>query len=542
MQTEKRQVVSEKWEQLLCLVPGYDPIETAGDCWFDEEAAQLAIDFFHEHLKFIEGEKAGQTFILEDWQQCIVANLFGWKRPDGLRRYRESFIFVARKNGKTPFCAGIINYMAFCDKEPGAQIYSTAGEREQASLTYRHAIGMINRNPMLKKRCRAYKTFKSIEYYKGDVVYKALSADADTKHGLNAQLVVNDELHVQPNRHLVDTMETSTASRRQPLIIHITTAGFDKLSICYEKYDYACKVRDGIIEDESFLPIIYEIDEEDNWTDEDVWAKANPNLGVSVSLDYLRKECKKAKEIPAYENTFRRLHLNQWTEQDERWLSMEVWNECVDDYTFADLAGEDCYAGLDLSSTTDLSSLDLFFPKYNRAISFNFAPKMNMLEREKKDKVPYSLWAKDGHLILTPGNVIDYDFIREFINDIAKKANIKLLAIDRWNATQLATQLEGDGINVVKMGQGFQSMTAPTKYLNNLLIDRKFKHNNNPVLNWAASNVAVEQDAAGNIKPSKKKSTQRIDPIVALINAIAAYVVSEIEVESVYENREALEL
>ena len=525
----------QKKEKVLNL-PGYDPTIDAADCWYDADAADHVVEFFAKHLVFIEGVTAGQPFILEPWQEAIVRNLFGWKRQDDTRRYRECFIEVARKNGKTPLCAGIINYVAFCDNEPGAQIYSTAGEREQAALVFRHAAGMINRNADLKKRSRIYRTYKSIEFYGGDSIYKALSADADTKHGLNAHLIVNDELHVQTDRGLIDAMETATASRRQPLIIHITTAGFDHNTICYEKYDYACKVRDGIIKDPYFLPVIYETLPEDDWRQEKTWKKANPNLGVSVSLAYLKQACKEAQEVPAKENTFRRLHLNQWTEQDSRWLSMDVWNECADDYTEKDLENEVCYGGLDLSTTTDLSAFVLYFPQTRRVLCYPFAPKENAVRREKRDRAPYLSWHRNGFISLTDGDVIDYDFIRKKINELGKRFNIRCIAIDRWNSTQITTQLDGDGFNIVPMGQGYQSMTAPTKEVEKMVVGRELRHNSHPALTWCVSNVSVDQDAAGNIKPSKKKSTERIDCVVALINAVAGYLVNPFK-QSVYETR-----
>ena len=518
------------------VISGYDSYRSAGECYFDEKAANGVVEFFEKELVLIEGKCAGKPFHLEDWQAKIVRNLFGWKRPDGTRRYREAFIFVPRKNGKTPFCAGIINYVAFCDGEPGAQLYSSAGEREQAALVFRHASGMIHRNPRLASQSRIYRTFKSIEYGSGATVFKSLSADADTKHGLNAHLVINDELHVQPNRDLVDTLETATASRTQPLIIHITTAGFDRETICWEKYDYAKKVRDGTIDNPYFLPVIFEAGEEDDWTSEETWRKANPNLGVSVELDYIRQACQEAQEIPAKENTFKRLHLNIWTEQDVRWLSKEVWDECGHEFAEEDLYGKMCYGGLDLSSTTDLSAFVLYFPETHHVLCWPFAPQDGARRRAHRDKVPYLDWHRDGLIEFTPGDVIDYDRIRNKIIELGEKYNIQAICIDRWNSTQLSTQLDGDGFKIIPMGQGYASMTAPTKEVEKLILERALKHNRHPVMNWCVSNISVEQDAAGNYKPSKKKSTERIDCMVALINAVAGFLVEPV-LESIYETR-----
>ena len=528
-------IMTDTLKKLDLTIAGYDPYLTAGDCCFDEQAAQGVVDFFEDELVLIEGKCAGQPFHLEDWQKKIVMNLFGWKRPDGTRRYRESFIFVPRKNGKTPFCAGLINYVAFCDGEPGAQIYSAAGEREQAALVYRHAAGMINRNPVLSSQSRVYRTFKSIEFGGGATVYKALSADSDTKHGLNAHLVINDELHVQPNRDLVDTLETATASRTQPMIIHITTAGFDKSTICYEKYDYAKKVRTGVIDNPYFFPVIYEADIEDDWTSRETWEKANPNLGVSVEIDYIEQACKEAQQIPAKENTFKRLHLNIWTEQDVRWISSEKWNE---------LAGKiktdvPCFAGLDMSTTTDLTAFVMVFrnDESYHIKPFFFAPRENAIHREKKDGVPYLTWARNGHIELTDGDVVDYDYVRKRITEIGKQYHIRGIAADRWNATQLINQLTGDGFDMVPFGQGFQSMSAPSKKLEELILKGTITHDDNPVMNWCVSNVSVKEDASENIKPIKDNKTKRVDGVVAMVMSLGLYIAEEQKNPSVYEDR-----
>ena len=533
-------VITSKWSDILEAVPDYSPVETAVDCWFDESAADTAIEFFSEHLCFIEGEKAGQPFELEVWQKAIVGNLFGWKRPDGTRRYREAFIFVPRKNGKTPLTAGIINFVAFCDGEPGAQIYSAAGEREQAALVFRHAAGMVHRNKELDKRCRVYRTFKSIEYYNGDSIYKALSADADTKHGLNAHLIINDELHVQPNRDLVDTLETSTASRRQPLIIHITTAGFDKHSICYEKYNYACMVRDGQIQDSKLLPVIYEMKEGDDWKDESVWERVNPNLDVSVSRDYLRSACQEAQDIPAKENTFKRLHLNIWTEQETRWLSMDKWNACPE--LELDLKGRSCFAGLDMSSTRDVTAFVMVFPvddKYIVVPKF-WIPRESAHQRIKRDKVPYDVWAREGYLTMTDGDAVDYSVVIEDVLKECEKYKLEAVAFDRFGFEAIKQRFIGSGMpedKMISFGQGFVSMSQPMKELEKMVLSGSLIHNNHPVLSWMASNVTIRQDEAGNIKPDKKRSIEKIDGVVSLAMAIGLATTTPIHPESVYESR-----
>jgi phage terminase large subunit-like protein len=291
--------------------------------------------------------------------------------------------------------------------------------------------------------------------------------------------------------------------------------------VCNEKHAYATKVRDGVIEDPSFLPVIYEASPDDDWTDPEVWARVNPNLGVSLQREYLERECRRAREQPAYQNTFRRLHLNVRTESDVVWIPIDRWDACLADFHPDDLEGKTCYAGLDLASTTDLCALVLYFPEDGHAVlPFFWAPREGALRREKRDRVPYTQWARDGHLVLTEGDVADYEAIRLRLKELDKIFHIRQLGFDRWGATKLVNDLKDDGLDVVAFGQGYASMSAPSKELEKLVLGKALRHNGHPVLRWNASNVMVETDAAGNIKPSKRKSTDRIDGIVALVMAV----------------------
>lgn len=529
--------VAAKWSKIICAIPGYDPIATAAPGeYFDPAAAQLALDFFPECLTHVKGALAGTPFKLAPWQRCIIANLFGWKRADGTRRYRTALIFVPRKNGKTTLAAGVLNFLLFCDAEPGAEIYSAAADREQAALVFAQAAGMVRAEKVLRARATIYT--KSIVLGDLSGSYKTISADAHTSHGYNTHAAIVDELHAQPTRDLVDVLDTSTGSRRQPLIIYITTSDFERESICNEKHTYACKVRDGVIADSSFLPVIYEATIEDDWTKPATWRKANPNLGVSVSREHLKAQCHKAREIPAYENTFKRLHLNIRTEQAMRWLALEKWDLCNAPVDAEALKGEACFAGLDLASTTDICAAAFYFPSVGGRILTRFwVPEENAHIRERRDRVPYLAWARDGHITLTPGNVADYDRIRADLNSLAQLYHIRELAIDRWNSTQLQNQLQGDGFEIIPFGQGFASMSAATKELEKLVLSRAIAHGGNPVLRWMASNVAVESDAADNLKPSKKHSSEKIDGIVALIMAIGRAIAQVGAPESIYETR-----
>ncbi|MGB7479862.1 MAG: terminase TerL endonuclease subunit [Burkholderiaceae bacterium] len=489
---------------------------SSNEFWYDGAAAERAVQFFAKVLTHTKGEWAGQPLVLSDWQaDQIIRPLFGWKRQDGTRRYRTAYIQIPRKAGKSTLSAGIALYCLLADGEAGAEVYSAAADREQAAIVFEMAKGMADASAALRSRVKSYK--RSITVQATASSYKVLSADAFTKHGLNASCIIFDELHAQPNRELWDVLTTSTGARKQPLTVAITTAGYDRHSICYELYSHACKVRDGILIDDAFLPVIYEAGKDDDWQDPATWHKAHPSLGVSVQESYLAAECLKAQQMPAYENTFRRLMLNQWTEQATRWLSMEAWDKCGGD--LPDLAGMACYAGLDLSTTTDISALVLAFPVGGTVhlLPFFFVPQEGVKKRSERDRVPYDQWIKQGHIIATPGAVIDYDYIRAKLNELAERYQIKEIAIDRWNAAQLSTQLSGDGFEMIGFGQGFASMSSPTKELEKRIIAGEINHGGNPVLRWMASNVATEQDAAGNVKPSKKKSTERIDGIVAAI-------------------------
>jgi phage terminase large subunit-like protein len=519
------------------IIAGYDPDGTKGECWYDQDAAEMAVGFFRECLTHVKGEKAGQPFELDNWQENIISTIFGWKRQDNTRRFRTVYIEVPRKNGKSTLSAAIALFLLFSEGEPGAEIYSAAAEREQASIVFDIAAQMVAAEPVLRGCSKTFR--KSI--VKGASSYKVLSADAYTKHGLNASAIIFDELHAQPNRDLWDVLATSTGARTQPLTIAITTAGYDRNSICYEVHDYASKVRDGIIEDETFLPVIYGADEKDDFKDPATWKKANPGLGTSIRLDYLEIEAKKAAELPSYENTFRRLHLNQWTEQAIRWIPINRWDEADPFAAFGERA---VYAGLDLASTTDIAALVMVAQDDEGGfdvMSRFWIPAENAHRRERKDRVPYEAWIREGLVTATPGDVIDYDQIREDILALTKEVNIKQIAVDRWNATQIVTQLDGElpAGTMVMFGQGYRSMSAPSKQLEALVMSRKLHHDNNPVMRWMASNCAIQTDPAGNIKPTKdeKKSTGKIDGIVALVMALARATADNDDGDSVYEDR-----
>lgn len=488
--------------------------------WFDEAAAQRAVDVFTS-LRHTKGEWAGKSFIPEPWQREVIWKVFGSMRADGNRQYRIVYIEVPRKNGKSTLAAGFGCVLLYSDGEPGAEVYSCAADRDQAAIVFEQAKQMVLAHEEFGPVSEVYR--RSIVYPAKQRAWRVLSADAPTKHGLNAHGIIFDELHAQPNRELWDVMTTSTGARRQPLIVAITTAGWDRHSICWELHHYACQVRDGVITDDSFLPVIFAAAEADDWTSPATWQKANPSYGVTVKADYLAAECDRAQMSPAYQNTFRRLHLNQWTEQADRWIDLTLWDANAAPLDLAALQGQPCYGGLDLSTTTDLSALVLVFPRPEgfAVLPHFWVPQERMHQRATRDRVPYVQWQRDGFLTATPGDVVDYAFIRQQVLDLMAQYDLRELAFDPWNATQLATQLEGDGVTMVEVRQGFATLSAPTKELMTLLLAKKLQHGGHPVLRWNASNVAVKQDPAGNLKPDKSQSTERIDGIVALVMALA---------------------
>jgi phage terminase large subunit-like protein len=476
---------------------------------------------FVRSLKHTKGEFAGKPFNLQPWQEEILRTLFGTLRADGTRQYRTCYVEIPRKNGKSEIAAAVALVLLFLDNEAGAEIYSAAADRDQAGIVFSVAAQMIRQEPALSSRVKIVDSTKRIVY--GSSLYRVLSSEAGTKHGYNPSGIIFDELHAQPNRELWDVLTTGSGTRRQPLVFAITTAGYDRASICWEQHDYASKVARGLVPDDSFLPVIYAADLEDDWTDPKVWAKANPALGTFRRIDEMEAACEKAKRTPALENTFRRLYLDQWTSQATRFLSMHVWDASAGEVVADDLAGRECYAGLDLASTTDIAALVLVFP--DRQGGFDvlphfWIPEETLTERMRRQSVAFEAWVRAGLVEATPGNSIDYDTITARIRELGERYAIREIAFDRWNATQLAQKLDGDGFTVVPFGQGYASMSGPTKDLLALVLAKKVRHGAHPVLRWMADNLQVTTDAAGNIKPDKGKSTEKIDGMVALIMAL----------------------
>jgi phage terminase large subunit-like protein len=524
-----------------------DEIAVANGCYFDLRAAEHVRDFFARFLRHSKGQWAGQPFELLPWQwERLIAPLFGWKRSDHTRRFRRAYIEIPKKNGKSSLCSGISLYMLLADGEAGAEVYNAAADREQAAIVFNEAVNMIEASPLMAKRVDLVRSTKRIVYPKSASFYKALSADVPTKEGINWHCLIFDELHAQRTRALWDVLAYGCAARQQPLGLAITTAGYDRHSVCWEQHQRARAVLSGDLRDDyTFFALLYTAEPDDDWTKEETWRKANPSYGVTVMADQMASDCSEAQSSPAKENAFRRYRLNQWTEQDVRWLPMDKWHACQLAASPAELEGTSCFAGLDLATTTDLAALSLVFPNAEGGydvLPYFWVPAECARGRERRDKVPYTQWIRAGLITPTEGDVIDYDVIRRDVVELGKRFHIAALAKDRWNSQQIGTQLAGEGFEIVDFGQGYASMSAPTKEFEKLVLAGTFRHGGNPVLTWMARNVVVETDAAGNIKPSKRKSVEKIDGIVAAIMALGIATARPAVEQSVYEKRGILSL
>ena len=512
--------------------------------YYDKDAADHAVCFIEKFCCHTKGTWDGQPFELIDWQEQIIRDIFGVLKPNGYRQFNTAYIEIPKKQGKSELAAAVALYLLCADFEPGAEVYGCAADRDQAKIVFDVALEMVKRCPVLEKKMSIKASQKEMIYEPTGSKYKALSADVANKHGFNIHGVVFDELHTQPNRKLFDVMTKGSGdARMQPLYFLITTAGDNTNSICYEVHQKAKDIIAGRKIDPSFYPVIYGADDDDDWTDPAVWKKANPSLGITVGIDKVEAACEQAKQNPAEENSFRQLRLNQWVKQAVRWMPMDKWDKCAFATAEDDLEGRVCYGGLDLSSTTDITALVLVFPpeyeddKYI-ILPYFWIPEDNLDLRVRRDHVPYDVWERQGFLQATEGNVVHYGYIEKFIERLGERYNIREIAFDRWGAVQMVQNLEGMGFTVVPFGQGFKDMSPPTKELMKLVLEEKVAHGGHPVLRWMMDNIFIRTDPAGNIKPDKEKSTEKIDGAVATIMALdRAIRCGNDTAESVYDSR-----
>lgn len=512
---------------------------------FSKEKANRVITFI-ELLKHSKGKWQGVPFKLLPWQKEIVSDVFGTLRKSGKRQYKTAYVEVPKKNGKSELAAAIALYMLAADEEKGAEVYGCAADRAQATIVFDVAVKMVEQEPTLRKNIKIYKSIKRMVYYPTGSYYQVLSADAYTKHGINPHAVIFDEIHAQPNRDLWDVMtEGASDAREQPLTFVITTAGKDpnRTSIGWELHKKAIGMKEGHIVDKTFYAKVYGLDENEDWESEENWKKVNPSLGHTVPLETVREHYTAAKGNAAKEFNFKWLRLNMWlADVKNTWLPMAVWDACVNPLDLEALAGRTCYGGLDLSQKLDLTAFVLIFPPededgiYN-VLPFFWIPQERMEERVRRDKVPYDRWHKKGYVYVTPGNVIDYRFIQKTIIDLKDKYDIQDIGFDPWNAQQTATELDDEGLSMIEVRQGYKTMSPAMKELEAWLTANRLNHGGNPVLRWNFRNLKVKMDENENIRPVKEKTANRIDGIVALINATVVTLRGMTEEESIYETR-----
>lgn len=555
-------IPANRWVRLACRRHLDDlEHEKARGLLFNEAAADHIVAFFEEFLVFYEGEFDGKPFLLQPWQKFIVGSLFGWKTTDGFRRFRISYNEIAKGNGKSPLAAGIGLYGLLFDEEAGAEVYSAATSREQANILFRDARAFADGSDALKESLIVER--HNITYEAGNSFFRPVSSEHRGLDGKRPHIALIDEIHEHRDSMVVDKIRAGTKGRRQALIFEITNSGYDRHSVCFQHREYSEKVLDGVIVNDSWFAYITGLDpcpacaadgktfptdgcpDCDDWRDERVWPKANPNLGISIKRKYLREQVDEAMEMPSKENIVKRLNFCIWTESATKWLSMEKWQACGASVDPEALKGRTCYAGLDLSSTTDVTALVLVFPpdmpdeKYHVLCRF-FIPRDNMRERVRRDRVPYDVWVRQGFVIATEGSVVDYGFVLAQIRQDSSDYQIAELAFDRWGSQKIVADLQDLGFEIegkcslVQFGQGFASMSAPTKELERMILSGELAHGNNPVLTWMASNAVVQTDPAGNLKVAKDRSTEKVDGIIALIMALDR-AVKNAETVSVYE-------
>lgn len=509
---------------------------------YDKKKADRAVTFI-ENLCHTKGKWAGTPFWLLPWQEQLIRDIFGIVKPDGNRQFRTAFVEICKKVGKSELAAAVALYLLYADNEPSAEVYGAAADRQQASIVFDVAKQMVEMSPALMKRSKLMGATKRIVNYSNAGYYQVLSAEVGGKHGFSVSGLVFDEIHTQPNRQLYDVLTKGSSDARQnPLHFIITTAGNDRHSIAYELHTKAVDILEGRRVDPTFYPVVYGIKDDEDWEDEANWYKVNPSLGYTVDIERLRDAYREAKQNPADEITFKWLRCNMWVSSTVAWIPDAIYMRGNEPIDMDALAGRDCYAGLDLSSTGDITALVLIFPPRDEEekyvlLPYFWIPEETIPRRVKANSVPYDIWEKQGYIMSTEGNVIHYDFIEKFIMDLSEKYHILEIAVDRWNATQMIQNLEGEGFTIIPFGQGFSSMSAPTKEFYRLLMEGRIIHGGNPVLRWMAGNVVIDTDPAGNIKVTKAKSKEKIDGIVAAIMALDRCIRQEGQSGSVYDER-----
>jgi phage terminase large subunit-like protein len=501
---------------------------------FDRSAPERVIKFFHKILKHYQDEWAGKPFILEPWQQFIIWNLYGWKNSDGSRRFTYVSVFVPRKNGKTELAAGCALYGMGFDGTQAAEVYSTATDKDQAKIAWEKSKRMVMQSSVLLDYIQPMANAIYGERFAS--TFKPWSSDSGKKDGYNPSFAIVDEYHAHRDNSMMDVIKSGLGGRREPIVFMITTAGFNTQSPCY-KHQIVCQdILEGKKHQDNLFTIIYSTDTEDDWNDRQSWIKANPSWFAIPTIQRQIEEAYLDAVNSKDPVNFKTKNLNVWTRAAETWIQDSDYMACFENYTEIDLTGETCFGGLDLSDSYDISSLSLYFPESNKLLRYFFIPEEKINEKGYADDVNYQEWVDDGWLTVTPGNVIDYSYIRYTITgyhisdgsvswsneSITEKFNLVQVAFDRWGATQIMIQLTDDGVEMLKHGQGYADMNNPTKQYKRMIVGKELKHNGNPVSRWMLGNVVIQRDPAGNEKPAKNESKGKIDGVVSDIMAINA--------------------
>ncbi len=500
---------------------------------------------FIRNLSYSKGEWAGKAFELLPWQwEQIVKPLFSTLKPDGLRQYRTCYVEVPKKNGKTELGAALALYMLCADGEKAPEVYSAAADREQAGLIYQAASAMVRKNKVLSARLKVLDSRKRIINQKNNGFYQVLSSESYTKHGISPSAILFDEIHAQPNDELWTVLTSGTDyARAQQLIFVMTTAGiYDINSIWWKIRTKAIQVQAGIIKDPRFLPVLYLADpEKDDPNDEKLWERVNPSLGQIFTLDKIREDYESVKSDPVEFQNFLRFRLNIPIKQVMRWMPMQHWDKCAGPVDLCALRGKVCYGGLDMSTKIDLTAFILVFPPQEGIDKYIVVPRLycpeeTIMERSRQDRVHYEIWAQQGFLCATPGNVIDEDFIIKDVVQASKDYELRDVGFDPWGATSISNRLFNDhGILMTEVRQGAKSLSEPAKDILTKIMGGQVAHGGHPVLRWCADNLVMGHDANENIRPMKDKATDRIDGVVAMIIAWSRLLFTESTGPSVYE-------
>jgi phage terminase large subunit-like protein len=512
--------------------------------------ANFVIGFFRKVLRLNGGQFEGLEFELQPWQKFIIGSLFGWKLLNGTRRFQNAYIEVGKSNGKTPLAGGIGCYMLTADNEARAEVYAAATKKDQAMILFRDAVAMRDQSPHLSARLTksgiGEKCWNLADHETGSW-FRPISSDDDSQSGPRPHCALIDELHEHKTDVVVNMMRAGFKWRRQPLEFEITNSGFDRHSVCFRHHEYSIKILDGVLTNDRWFAYVCGLDEGDDWRDETIWIKSNPNLNVSVNLDYLRDRVREAQAMPAVENIVRRLNFCEWTEQSERAIQMEVWDQGAAPINVEALRNRPCFGGLDLARVNDLSAFVLLFPPREdeetwKVLPFFWVPQDDILVRSRRDRVGYDVWVRQGFIAATPGNTTDYAFIEAAIVQLASIYQIQSIAFDRTFAGEIVQHLQEElgHDRLIQFGQGFLSMAAPTAELLRLFKGGELQHGGQPVLRWNASNLALASDPAGNQKPDKTKSTEKIDGISALVMALGIAQRNVGPAKSIYEERGVL--